>query len=361
MDRRTFTMSAGAMCALGAPLTATAAVGLEGSVTRRDTGRLRLDWSTQHPVAVFASTDPDSRPLFMRPMRSGVRGGGIELAVDVAPRPYFLIEARDGASVRIAERLLPLQGGRNFRDLGGYRSEDGRQVRWGRIYRSGVMSGLTAGDLGYLSSLGIQVVCDLRTAYERTNEKSPYLNSPSSEVSSFDYDLGPSLMHDAKTQSAAIDAFSATYIRMMDGLRVHYTDMFDHLVRKQTPLAVNCSAGKDRTGVASALILSVLGVPREAVIADYALSQTFVPVSFYRGMTRQSASSGTRSMSAQDASRYAQMPAEVVEILFGSNPAVMRGALARVDAEFGGPVALAKTRYGLTDEKIAHMRSIYLI
>ena len=69
----------------------------------------------------------------------------------------------DGGGQRVAVRLLPLEGGRNFRDLGGYPTLDGRRVRWGRVFRSGMMANLTDADYDYLSALGIRVVCDFRS------------------------------------------------------------------------------------------------------------------------------------------------------------------------------------------------------
>ena len=72
------------------------------------------------------------------------------------------------------ERVLPLRGGRNFRDLGGYRSADGRHVRWRRVFRSGVMNRLTDADRDYLATLEIRASCDLREAHERSLEPSDW-------------------------------------------------------------------------------------------------------------------------------------------------------------------------------------------
>lgn len=75
-------------------------------------------------------------------------------------------KARQGVSVQqqAHPRLLPLEGGQNFRDLGGYRTRDGRTVRWGMLFRSGAMDRLTAADYAYLGKIGIRTVCDFRRA-----------------------------------------------------------------------------------------------------------------------------------------------------------------------------------------------------
>jgi protein-tyrosine phosphatase len=340
MDRRAFLTTVIASSALAAAPAALAAPALDGRATRVPGKGVRLDWNPKGQAAtVYVSSDPDAPRAFMRELKAGGPGG----------------------QTRVAERLLPLQGGRNFRDLGGYRSADGRQVKWGRIYRSGVMSGLTAADLTYLSALGVQMVCDLRSPQERRSEPSPLLQADGTRLVAFDYDMSSSMeqMMRATNRAQAVEAFATAYVNFIDMLTPNYADMFGHLVRRETPLAMNCSAGKDRTGMGSALVLSVLGVPRETVVADYALTQTFTPPSMY---AKQLASGSKMSgVSVQQAQGFARMPPEVLNVLMGSDPEVMRQALAGIDRKFGGPVELAKARFGLTDAKVAHLRAIYLV
>lgn len=361
MDRRAFLTSAGAVAGLATAPAAFAAPPLEGGVTRLSEARLRLTWTAKaQPTSIFVSSDPDAPRFFMRELKTRVSGGAADLSLAAAPRPYFLLETAAGGRTRVAERLLPLQGGRNFRDLGGYRAADGRQVKWGRIYRSGVMSGLTMADLTYLSDLGVQVVCDLRSVQERGTEPNPMLKTEGPQVVAFDYDMGGSIsqLMRAATRAQAVDAFAAAYVDFIDMLAPNYTDMFARLVRQEAPLAMNCSAGKDRTGMGSALVLSVLGVPRETVLADYALTQTYTPPSGYAKQIRSGAPmSGVNSQQAQ---AFARMPPEVLDVIMGSDPQVMRQALAAVDRKFGGPVELAKARFGLTDAKVARLRAAYL-
>jgi protein-tyrosine phosphatase len=322
---------------------------------------VRLDWSAKAaPGAIFVSADPDAPRAAMRPLKSEVRGGAAEVAAPVTPRPYFLVAA-PGGQVRVAERLLPLAGGRNFRDLGGYRAADGRQVRWGHIYRSGVMSGLTAADMAYLRSLGVAVICDLRSVRERTSQPNPFLKAGGPQVVAFDYELASSLdaLTQAKTREAAIDAFAAAYVDFSDRLAPQYTDLFARLVAAEGPLAMNCSAGKDRTGMGSALVLSVLGVPRETVVADYALTQVYTPPAYYLKQMSDPAEPNP-ALTPETARAFGRMPPEVLQVIMGSDPQVMRRTLAELDRRFDGPVGLAKARFGLDDAKIARLRRTYL-
>jgi protein-tyrosine phosphatase len=359
MDRRTFLTAALAGGTLALTRQAFAATALDGTAVRLSDTAVRLEWTAAaERVSAFVSTDPDTPAKSLRPLT--VSGKGASIDAPVSPRPYFLLQTPDGRRTRVAERLLPLKGGRNFRDLGGYWTQDGRQVRWGRIFRSGAMTGLTAGDMDYLGKLGVAVVCDLRNPDERRTDPSPFLKAAGAEVLTHDYDLSAGLeaLGRIKTREEAVGVFADTYVRFIDTLSPNYTEMFDRLVQGKAPLAMNCTAGKDRTGVGSALVLSLLGVPRETVVADYALTQVYSPPSQYS----QAISSGapTPGLTAEQAQALARLPKDALGVIVGSDPEVMRQALAGVDRKFGGPEALAKAKFNMTDAKIARLRSLYL-
>jgi protein-tyrosine phosphatase len=208
-------------------------------------------------------------------------------------------------------------------------------------------------------------VCDLRSADERRSEPAPFPTEGAMMVTAFDYDMAETMasigaLMRAKTRAEAVAAFSAGYVEMANFLAPHFTDMFAKLLAGQTPLAMNCSAGKDRTGMAAAMILSVLGVERESVIEDYALSETYVPPDKYIDEMRNAGSSSSGSMTPQMAQVFAQMPDPVLRVLMGTDADVMRLTLAELDSKAGGPIAFAKAKYGLTDASISQLRSMYL-
>lgn len=364
MDRRKFLLAGVATGAAAVAPAAFAAVApLDGTATRVSPQAVRLEWNGKaKPTSVYVSSNPGLSARGMRQAQANVVGGTVELPAAVSPRPYFLLTEKGRRQTRVAERLLPLEGGRNFRDIGGYRGAGGRQVAWGRIYRSGVMSGLTNADFDYLSALGIKTICDLRNPQERAGEPSPFIANGKAKVVATDYDMNASMakLAGATTKAQAVDVFAESYVQFLDMLTPHYTDMFARLVANEGPLAFNCSAGKDRTGMAAALILSVLGVERETVIADYALTQVYTPPSYYR---QQMAKVGapTAGLTPEMMQAFARMPPEVLNVIMGSDPAVMRQALAAIDTKFGGPVALTKARFGLTDKSIAKLRKTYLV
>lgn len=173
-----------------------------------------------------------------------------------------------------SKRLLPLSGGRNFRDLGGYTTTDGRRLRWGRVYRSGVMSYWTPEDRAHLDTLGIQTVCDFRTAEERQREPTRWNTTPRQclhwQYNHRDVNLrGYLSTNETLTEEKARAAMVMLYRRLPTTLEKVYADFLGKLAAGEAPLVFHCSAGKDRTGFGAALLLTTLGVPLEQVMADF--------------------------------------------------------------------------------------------
>jgi protein-tyrosine phosphatase len=176
------------------------------------------------------------------------------------------------------DRLVPLEGALNFRDLGGYRTADGRRVRRGKLFRAGSVSRLTAQDREYVTGLGIRTVFDLRTTLERTNE--PNLWAEPAQITYWSRDYGTSfgdlrgMLGSGRFDTAeqARQVMIGAYQKLPFEQAPAYAELFRRLAGDEVPLIFHCSAGKDRAGTAAALILSALGVPRETVMADYLIS-----------------------------------------------------------------------------------------
>lgn len=251
------------------------------------------------------------------------------------------------------DRLLPLQGGRNFRDLGGYRSADGRRVKWGMLYRSGSMHGLTQADYATLGRLGIRVVCDFRDTRERASEPVAWPAATAPRVLTDDYLLDqraflPGGEMKTWTPEGARAAMTASYPRMLVQFRDPYRRMFAELLAGHAPLAFNCSAGKDRTGIAAALLLTALGVPRATVVADYLLTNRYLDT-------------GTLMKSAASAnSPWAQMPPGVTAALMTADRRYIEAALAVLDRHRGGAAGWLNDEMGLSPKDIATLRALYL-
>lgn len=168
---------------------------------------------------------------------------------------------------------LPLEGAFNLRDFGGHATADGRCVKRGMLYRSGTMALLTEADADHLRSLGIKAICDFRRGNERTAEPTQWHGA---EVDYFcrDYSESSGLLGEMlEREGATADDMRQTMIALYRVIPVDHAEsfsaMFARIADGRVPLLINCSAGKDRTGVGAALILSVLGVPRQTIVEDY--------------------------------------------------------------------------------------------
>jgi protein-tyrosine phosphatase len=246
-------------------------------------------------------------------------------------------------------RLPPLEGGRNFRDMGGYPTRDGRTVRWGMLYRSGRLTGLTPQDLLHLRTLGLRSLCDLRTTEEREHEPCRWHEEHGIGYWARDYETSFGELR--RVLASAEPSVEATRAAMIAGYRQAPVEqapahraIFERIAAGEVPMLFNCTAGKDRTGTAAAILLSALGVPRDIVIEDYAMSDKVVD---YR-----------RMFSAQDddSSSVRRLPPGVVDAALASDPDYIAAALDAVHEAHGTIEAYAETVLGITPAELDRIR-----
>lgn len=278
--------------ALGASTTRAQTI-VESSVTRAADGRVVISWSATGPVDVYVGNAPDLDAKQMHLISDDDADGRHEYQVSDRARPYFLLRAeRDGTTLRTAERVLLLDAGSNFRDVGGYATSDGRRVRWGRIYRTGAMPQLTQRDYELLGQLGIRVFCDLRSVEERELAPTRFERVKGARYVAVDYP-GSAIFGNLVGRDSAVavnddprrdaNAQRNLYRQWPLSLAPQYKEIFAALLAGEAPLAFNCSAGQDRTGVATALVLTALGVPRATILEDYHLSTVHRRPEYERG------------------------------------------------------------------------------
>jgi protein-tyrosine phosphatase len=249
-------------------------------------------------------------------------------------------------------RVLGLQGATNFRDLGGYQTTDGRRVRWNMVYRSNKLSALTPADQAKVDALHLGGVVDLRTIAERNAEPDKWRHRPAFVYESGKNDLGPvtrGMLANASSVEAARQGVADFYAQMPDLYRPEYAALFKQLAAASEPLVIHCTAGKDRTGVASALLLTALRVPRATVVSDYALtSQLLAPLPAHPS----TAPSALKTAET----RIAAMSPEVRTALWRADPLYITTALDAVTREYGSIDNYMKTGLGMTDIEIAALR-----
>jgi protein-tyrosine phosphatase len=190
----------------------------------------------------------------------------------------------EGMPEHVKRRHVALEGAQNFRDLGGYATEDGHTVRWGLLYRSDNLSQLSDADLERVHELGIKLVCDFRSAEEKAEEpdRLPAEDPPAvAELPIFDESFSPSEfkkrlsagdLGDLDLRQALTDANRLFATRFAG----QYKLMFERITKPEyLPAVVHCTAGKDRAGFASAVTLRTLGVPEETVYEDFLLTNHY--------------------------------------------------------------------------------------
>lgn len=174
-------------------------------------------------------------------------------------------------------RVVVLEGGCNFRDIGGYGTADGRSVRRGRVFRSGVLDRLNDNDRVTVAALGLRGVIDLRTTLERAARPSALPEACLSGLWSRDYEMSGGDHEAPRAQPRTLDeqrvAMRKIYRAMPFEQAEAYRVLFGRLAAAETPLLFHCAGGKDRTGVAAALLLDLLGVPRAVIEADYVMTE----------------------------------------------------------------------------------------
>jgi len=284
--------------------------------------------------------------------RIGCALAGVALAVSPMATPAM--DALAAKSRAAHERFVPLEGGQNFRDLGGYRTSNGRSVKWGLIYRSATMGKLSAGDFQALKAMGVRTVVDLRASDERKREPFSPPAGFAPAMLTRDYELGSSELAKAMrstptmTAETARNAFVTSYATVPFEFAGQYRQMFAQLLARNVPLIVNCSAGKDRTGVAAALILTALGVPRATIMQDYLLSN---PSAQPRRATPIPAATDPRMRG---------MAPDVAAVLAGVDAPYLDSALKAIESRPGGMNGYFRNELGLTPADLRRLKTLYL-
>jgi protein-tyrosine phosphatase len=252
------------------------------------------------------------------------------------------------------ERRIPLQGSANFRDIGGYPTTDGGCVRRGVVFRSGSLDELSEDDVPVLRSLGVDTVADLRREPERAEVTPPWFAASGIAVAQLPIGTRVAHLKSIATRMLAgeIADFDADdMIGIYSTLLTHYATEFGEVTRliatSEGATVVHCTAGKDRTGVAVALLLSFLGVDDATVAEDYALSQEHY----------------SAPLLAELEVRFADLDADLhrVRAFFEAQPAVMLGLLADLRARFGSAEDYLAGPAGVSREDLGRVRDRLLV
>lgn len=250
----------------------------------------------------------------------------------------------------IPDRMVVLEGVVNFRDVGGYKTGDGQRVRRGLVFRSGGLARLTDADVAKLDIIGFKLVCDLRGKDEIAQEPDRLPTNPAPE-----YLHLPLTVQDDRRQRLRALVFSPKTVApmlpemytntMIDGNAKLYGGLLRRLADPANlPTLIHCTAGKDRTGVAVALLLLLLGVPDDVIVADYSLSNLYFDAFFEYGKR------------IAHSLRWLGVRADDLKPLFMANPETLRIAIAHIRSKYGSVEAYLRDAAGLDDNIIKTLR-----
>jgi protein-tyrosine phosphatase len=229
-------------------------------------------------------------------------------------------------------RFLEFERCFNFRDVGGYETEDGHRVRCGKLFRSMTPEYMTAEDMEAARRLDLRLVVDLRGRHFKTS--GPLAESPARRVA-----VGLRRQH--PQTRIALDGFmnaapEAALPRVLDVWGRTFARALSVIALEDGPVLVHCRLGKDRTGVFSALVLKLVGVPDQTVIEDYLLSAATLAEA-----QRLMAELGEQNPQAQESRVAAEPPTR----------GGIETVLQRIETEFGGARGYFRG-YGVSGKKL---------
>lgn len=249
-------------------------------------------------------------------------------------------------------RKIVLDGTSNTRELGGYKTEDGRSLKWGILYRSDKLSELTDADQEYLLQLGIKRVIDFRSSEEKQNEPDQlpstlkYIEMPIEADGAIRPKVEAILKGDLNEDVGAILVeTNKEFISDFSGV---YKGFIESLIENQEPTLFHCTAGKDRAGFAAALVLLAVGVPEKIVIEDYMKTNKYTEETIQDYINKINLYS------------LGSVDAEILRPLLGVEERFIRAALDEIKQKYGNVENFIRDELKIRDESIIELKNFLL-
>ncbi len=324
----------------------------ESKVLRIENNKLKIIWNIENnvEVSIFSLIDNVEKII-------GKVKGKNEFVTEnfyKNKRCLFILKAENYHYEIVGERLIPLEGVHHFRDIGGYRSEDGRRVKWNTFYRADKLSGLTDNDIRYIKNMGIKTILDLRSKVEIKVSPDPkikgikYINL--SAMKELEENAGNldmvSLFNSGVLDNIDVESFMLNAYRNMVSNNSALKKLIECIENEESlPIIFHCSTGKDRTGLSSAIILSVLGVSKKIIKEDYMASN------FYRSSINDAIIKKFKEkIKSEDKLKFLKFMLEVKEELVDA-------FFEEVNNKYGNMENYLEKEYGLTKKKKKELKN----
>jgi len=245
-------------------------------------------------------------------------------------------------------REIKLQGAVNFRDLGGYKNKDGKKVKTGLLYRSAALNTLTDADIAKIAALNIKYDFDFRGPYEvkTAPDKIPAgttrISLPAGSENVGDSNYMKNLGRYMKS-----DSFLLSFYTVLTPFKHRYAPLFDSLLanKNASPILFHCTAGKDRTGIAAALILYALGVDEETIFNDYEATN------YYRR--------NENAKQIAQMTKYFGMDEKIATSMMGAKKEYIQATFTTIKAQYGSIDNYLEKVMNLNAKKIKQLKAIY--
>jgi protein-tyrosine phosphatase len=245
-------------------------------------------------------------------------------------------------------REVKLEGAVNFRDLGGYKTKDGKKVKMGLLYRSAALNTLTDADLTKIAGLHIKYDFDFRGPYEvKTAPDKIPTGTTRISLPAGSENVGDSNYMKNMGKYMKSDSFLISFYTVLIPFKDRYTPLFDSLLSNKTasPMLFHCTAGKDRTGIAAALILYALGVDEQTIFDDYEATN------YYR--RNENAKTITQM------TKYYGLDEKTASNLMGAKKDYIAATFDTIRAKYGSIDTYLQKELGLNTSKINKLKKAY--
>jgi len=316
-------------------------------------GTYVLKWEIFPPmegtVKIYESSQPDffnlTSPISEQNINVGYK---TVLAMPTIKRNYFKLVFNKKYSIITAERVVAMDQIFNFRDLGGYYNKEKKQSQWGKLYRSASLAMASRYDMDALSQLGIKTMIDFRPEKENISYPVKY---HAEQVFSFplrgnNYNIFFDKILSGKMRKGDVLVYQQDVLSfILENNADYFIKMFDVLLEEDNyPVVFYCSLGKDRSAIATALVLAALEIDRETIIKDYLLSNNLIDCFSL----------------VKNADKFNYQTQETIIALFSANKEVFDYAFKRVEKDYGSIPDYLEKELKLTKKKRDKLKEILL-
>ena len=260
-------------------------------------------------------------------------------------RPYFTITSGTD-TLTVANRHIYFKEVVNFRDIGGLKTTEGKTVKWGKIFRSDNLSNLKASEFSKFNDLNIKTVFDLRTSHEIKGKEdnlpmdTEYIHFPTLEdnedlLSKMRARVINGEVSDKQSLNLMLDLYRSVISDNIPSLK----KLIHQIVDSNDAVLYHCSAGKDRTGVVTALLLSILKVDRETITQEYMLSNYYRRAKLEKIIRKVKVAKLVKT----------RIELQAIQNFMSVDECYLNAAFTEIDTKYGGIDQFIQNQLGIDD------------